>query len=130
MTRTRFVMGCEILLFVGLIVPNLFGQGTTAVLSGTVRDTSQAVIAGATVTVTNTGTGITRTAQTNAQGRYRFGELQPGSYQVAVTMAGFSTQTNRDLELQVGQEQSLNFTMQVGQVETQEIGRASCRERV
>src|SRR5579884_3755795 len=63
---------------------SLFGQATSSAISGIVKDTSQAVISGATVSVTNTDTGLTRQARSDTQGRYRIGELQPGTYQVSV----------------------------------------------
>src|SRR5258708_3689011 len=74
-------------------------QATGSAISGVVRDPSQAVVAGVTVAVTNVETGTTRTVQSDEQGRYRVGELQPGSYQVAVTMTGFSKETRRGITL-------------------------------
>lgn len=95
----------------------LFGQATSSAISGTVRDTSQSVISGAEVSVTNSETGLSRQAQTDSQGRYRIGDLAPGTYQAVVTMAGFSKETQSGISLLVGQEQTLTFTMQVGSVQ-------------
>src|SRR5947208_13334820 len=89
-------------------------QANSSAVSGVVRDPAQAVVPGATVTVTNVETGVTRSAQSDAQGRYRIGEIPPGTYQATATMAGFSKQTRQDLVLVVGQEQPLNFSLQVG----------------
>src|SRR5581483_6036027 len=88
--------------------PAVFGQATSSSISGLVRDTSQAVIAGATVAVTNVDTGQTRQVETDSQGRYRVGELQPGNYQVTITMTGFSKETRKNIVLAVGQGLSLN----------------------
>ncbi|OFW34018.1 MAG: hypothetical protein A3J28_04880 [Acidobacteria bacterium RIFCSPLOWO2_12_FULL_60_22] len=99
----------------------LFGQATSSAISGLVRDPSQAVISGATVTVTNVETGINRVRETDSQGRYRFGDLTPGTYQVTVSMAGFSRETRKDLVVLVGQELPVNFALQVGAVEQEVV---------
>jgi len=90
------------------ISPKSWGQATSGILSGVVQDQSQAVIVGATVTATNTETGVTRTAVTNSAGRYRVGELMPGTYQLTVSMDGFrrelqeaSAQRRAELERQL-----------------------------
>ena len=95
-------------------------QATSSALSGVVRDPSAAVISGAEIVVTNTDTGITRTASTNASGLYRVGELIPGKYQITASMTGFSKETRKDVVLLVGQELNVSFNLQVGGVE-QEI---------
>jgi outer membrane receptor protein involved in Fe transport len=118
MTRQILYWTGVLLILAGL--PALsFGQATSGILSGVVRDPSQAVIAGASVAATNTETGVTRSSVTNASGRYRVGELMPGKYQLTVSMAGFQKEVRKDIVLQVGQEVSLNFSLQVGGVEQQ-----------
>lgn len=115
MNTTRgFVIGLGICLTLSIIA---FGQATGSAISGLVRDPSQAVIAGATVAVTNLETGIVRTAQTDAQGRYRVTELPPGSYEIAVTKPGFATAVRKGIVLMVGQEPTVNMTLEVGQVQ-------------
>src|SRR5688500_18859546 len=64
-------------------------QSVTGRISGTVKDASKAVIPGATVTVTNEATQITRAATTDEEGFYVVTNLPPGSYAVAVEHAGF-----------------------------------------
>jgi hypothetical protein len=90
-------------------------QGINGSLSGTVSDTSGALIPGVEVAAQNTETGVTSTTITNESGAYRFPSLQPGSYEVAARLAGFQTQTFR---LSVGTSQDIrqNFTLQVGTV--------------
>ncbi len=95
-------------------------QSTTSTISGIVRDPSQAVIPGATVTATNAETGVSRERLSDEGGRYRVGELQPGTYEITVSLPGFSRETRKDIVLRVGQELALNFTLQVGTVD-QEI---------
>jgi hypothetical protein len=93
-----------------------FGQvGINASISGTVSDTSGALIPGVEVTAKNTGTGVTSTTITNETGTYRFPSLQPGSYETTATLAGFQTQTFR-LSLGTAQDIRQNFSLQVGNV--------------
>ena len=56
---------------------------------GNVTDTSQAAVPGATVTLINTNTNLAREATTNAEGTYRFVNVQPGTYKVRVSLTGF-----------------------------------------
>src|SRR5215204_5696276 len=65
-------------------------QTITATLSGEIKDVSGAVVPGATVTVTSSETGITKTTETNEDGRYTVTFLQPGTYRVAVAKTGFT----------------------------------------
>ncbi len=74
----------------GFVAAMAFGQAETGMVSGTVQDPSGAVIPGATVTLTNNGTGATRTATTGPNGEYTFTTLQPGAYTVSVQAQGFS----------------------------------------
>src|ERR1700691_741847 len=90
-------------------------QVTGATLSGTVTDPSGSVIAGAEVAIKNLGTGIVRTVTTDSAGLYSAPNLIPGSYEVAVTASGFSRAVQTNLTLSVGQEQSLNLALKVGE---------------
>jgi hypothetical protein len=91
-------------------------QSTFASIVGTVRDRSGAVVPGATVTVTNTGTNQNRSAVTNDQGDYLVASLLPGEYGVAVEMAGFKKQVRGGIVLQVNQRARLDFALEVGQI--------------
>ena len=77
-----------------------FGQATTT-LNGTVTDPSGAVIPGATLTLTNTGTSLEREATSDSQGRYTFTQVQPGSYTLKATAAGFNDVIVNDIRLLV-----------------------------
>ena len=105
------MLGC-FLLFSGLAV---FGQ-TFGEITGQVADSSNAVIAGATVTITNTGTNGTRVTVTTDAGVYSFPSLPPGVYDIRVEKPGFKTDTSKQVEVQVQQTVRLDFTMQIGQV--------------
>ncbi|MCS7024840.1 MAG: carboxypeptidase-like regulatory domain-containing protein [Bryobacteraceae bacterium] len=94
----------------------LFGQAGTADITGTVTDSSGAVVSGATVTITNPATGFSRILRTNEQGIYTAPALIPGAYTVKVEMQGFQTQTRSNVVLQVGQVAAVDFTLAVGNV--------------
>src|SRR5215813_12684925 len=90
-------------------------EGINATLSGSVSDPTGALIPGVEVTAKNTATGVVSTAITNETGTYRFPSLQPGSYEVGASLAGFQPQTYR-LSLGTSQQIRQNFTLQVGTV--------------
>src|SRR5512139_224235 len=69
----------------------LRAQGLTGQLSGTVTDTSGAVLPGVTVVIKNVGTGLTRETVTGADGAFLFPDLLPGTFDLTVTMPGFKT---------------------------------------
>jgi outer membrane receptor protein involved in Fe transport len=84
--------------------------------SGTVTDASGAVIPNAQISITNVATGVTRSVTTDAAGFYSSPNLLPGNYEITVSASGFATQVRTGVSLDVGAEQVLNITMQVGQV--------------
>ena len=95
---------------------------TTATLVGDVYDPSANVIPNASVTVTSTGTGFSRTVQTNATGQYRITPLNPGTYALSVKADGFKTQVRNGIELQVSAVLEVDFTLVLGSVaETVEV---------
>lgn len=112
---------CSLMLIVGLTVVAL-AQATTSI-SGTVTDPTGAVVSGATVTLTQAATGITRTVTTNERGYYTFPQVPPGRYTLRVEQTGFKTIVRENLDLQVNLPTVLDvqFT-EVGQVvETVEV---------
>ena len=93
---------------------------TTAVngaITGTVRDTTGAVLPGVVVTVTNAETGIRRDAATDASGLYRALLLPLGTYTVRAEMQGFKTIEQRGIRLSAGQSAQIDFALEVGGVE-------------
>lgn len=103
-----------LLLSLGMSIP-LLAQTDTARLTGTVTDPNGAVVAGATVTVTNLGTQRAVTVQSDQVGNYVVAALPPGQYQVELKQTGFRTVTQQ-ITLQTQQVAALNFQLQVGQV--------------
>jgi hypothetical protein len=86
----------------------------TSSLQGVVMDQTGSVVPGAAVTVTNTDTSASRQELTDDTGAYRFLQLLPGPYKVEVQLPGFATKVTR-VVLQVGQPQTLNLELAVGQ---------------
>jgi hypothetical protein len=86
-------------------------------ITGEVRDPSGALVPNAAVTVTNTGTNVARSTETNSAGLYSFPDLTPGMYDVKVVMAGFSAMVRTSIELQVQQTARIDFTLTVGQAQ-------------
>ena len=90
------------------------GQGeTTSAIVGEVRDATNAVVPGATVTVTNHETGLKRSAQTDDAGRFNFPQLKPGTYSVRAEAQGFDPRQNDNIISGLGQKQTVDFTLKV-----------------
>ena len=85
-------------------------------ITGSVTDSSGAVIAGAKVTVTNAATNVSREVETNASGNYTVPFLNPGIYNLKAELEGFKTATVTDRQVQVGDVQRVNFAMEIGAV--------------
>jgi hypothetical protein len=97
----------------------LFSQGTFGRIMGTVTDQSGGVISGATVTVTDTDRGVTKTLVTNEAGEYNAPNLNPGNYKVRVEAKGFKTIERQNVLLEVGKEVRVDLSPQPGdQVQT------------
>ncbi len=97
---------CAVLLFLLslFIAPTLQAQVVNATLTGTVKDSSGAVIASAKVVATNMGTNLTHETVTDAQGNYRLPSLPPGQYKVQAELQGFKTSVISGITLQVAQQ--------------------------
>jgi len=94
----------------------LYSQVTGGMLSGTVTDTSGAVIPRAKIVITNTATGVNRQVTTDNDGFYTAPNLQPGAYQITTSATGFATQVRSGITVTVGGQQLLNLVLQVGVV--------------
>ena len=95
----------------------LFSQGgATGTILGTVLDNSGAVVSGATITVTNVGTGVINHTKTGTSGDYTVPFLQPGIYKVTVEAQGFQQSVLQNVGLVVAQDARANFTLKPGAV--------------
>lgn len=98
-----------------LFAASAFAQ-TFGSLTGDVKDSSGAIVAGAAITVRNTATNGVRNAVTNEEGVYTIPALVPGMYEVKAEKTGFKAATRTNIELQVQQAARVDFNLEVGQV--------------
>src|SRR5919198_767735 len=96
-------------------------QQNTGTILGVVKDSSGAVIPGASVTILNEETNLTRMVLTGENGAYRAPALPVGRYTLRVELPGFRTQAQRGLILEVAQELVVNPTLEVGAVPQDEV---------
>jgi hypothetical protein len=92
------------------------GQTITGRISGTVKDTSSAILPGVTVAITNEATQITRTAMTDEEGFYVITNLPPGDYTVAVEHGGFKKVLKKGNVLVADGRVTVDATLEAGQV--------------
>ena len=94
--------------------PQALAQGeTTSAIVGEVKDATNALVPGATVTITNHETGLKRSARTDAAGRFNFSQLKPGAYSVRAEALGFEPLQNEHVVSGLGQKQTVDFTLKV-----------------
>src|SRR5213594_5031659 len=104
-----------VLLILVLSAGAAWGQAT-AQISGTVRDSSGAVLPGVEITATQTDTGIARTTVTNETGFYVLPSLPLGPYRLEAALMGFRTFAQSGIVLRVGSSPVMDVRMEVGQV--------------
>lgn len=95
---------------------SLKAQVTSSSVYGQVTDTTGAAVAKAEVSVVNTGTNLTRTAETNTDGEYRVELLPVGSYKVEISAEGFKRFVLTGIELQVNEPARVDAVLQLGDV--------------
>jgi hypothetical protein len=122
--RTYKRFRTDLAIFAGLLLifiaePVARAQVVGATMSGTVIDPSGGVVAGATVSATDTAKAVTREVTTDSAGVYAIPNLIPGPYDIRVSAAGFSTTVQSGVTLSVGQQLQLNFSLKVGQTSTE-----------
>ena len=93
-----------------------YAQSSFATISGTVSDSTGALIPGVTVKATNTATNVASTVLSNEAGAYNLPGLLPGTYKVSAELSGFQVQTLTDVQLGNAQQVRLNFTLKVAGV--------------
>src|SRR5215472_11978240 len=105
-------------IFLYIVAPILFaatalGQISNSDITGTVTDSTTAVLPGVTVTATNNATGVSTSNVTNEAGAYTILSIIPGTYTVTAELPGFQKQTYNNVELTNAVTVRLNFAMQV-----------------
>jgi hypothetical protein len=121
---------CALIIAMFLVTHPVFGQGqlATASLSGTVRDTTQAIVPAAGVTLENLEGGAPYTTRTNDVGIYTIPQVRPGHYRLRVTKQGFADAVISDVTLSVSQAASIDVTLSTGTLEQQVVVTAAAVE--
>jgi hypothetical protein len=99
-----------------LAAVSLSAQEYRGRVQGSVTDTSEAAIAGATVTLTNVQTGVSSTRETNETGRYIFDLVLPGTYTVAVQFTGFTRFVQENVILQSRSDVTVDAILKPGDI--------------
>jgi hypothetical protein len=119
--RTSLTM-TAVMMLLFLSAQPLHAQVDAGTILGTVTDASGAPINGAKVTLTNEGTSASLSTTTGPDGSYKFTPVRIGSYKVSASFQGFQTLTQTNIEVNVGADVVINFTLKPGQVtETVEV---------
>src|SRR3954452_19712811 len=104
---------CGAALIVLLACASAFAQQTTGSVTGRVVDQQGSAVPGATVTAKSPSTGFTRTETSDTEGIYRLNALPIGIYEVTAELQGFATVSKKDIEVNIGQTQAIDFPMKV-----------------
>ena len=96
---------------------SLRAQEARGTLTGTVKDSTGAVVPNAQVKITNTARGTTTSLTTNDAGLYRAPYLIPGTYQITTEATGFKKSVRDNLELRVNDTLEINVQLEVGRAE-------------
>jgi outer membrane receptor protein involved in Fe transport len=108
-----------LLAFTGLFTARLQAQNiSTAQLNGSVHDKTGAVIPNVTVTVADVSRGFSRTTTSDAQGRYEFLQLPPGTYTLTASYTGFNTFVSKNVVLNTGDQAQLPLSLSIGSTQT------------
>lgn len=113
---------------VGLLLASAGLWAQTAQINGTVKDSTGAAIANASLKVTQTGTGVVRTASSGADGGYVLSNLPVGPYILEVTHEGFTKYVQSGIVLQVDTKPTIDIALQVGSVSEQVIVEANAAQ--
>ncbi len=100
---------------VSLIAVGAHGQTVQGVITGTITDPSGAVVPNATVTITNSETGLAQTTTTETNGAYRLPLVPPGTYTIEIKASGFAEERASGIIVQASQTVPISFKLQVAQ---------------
>ncbi|MBI3682763.1 MAG: carboxypeptidase regulatory-like domain-containing protein [Acidobacteria bacterium] len=96
------------------VSPALFAQGANGAFTGVVMDSTDAVLAGASVSVRSIATGATRQTRTNDTGVYTIPSLPIGSYEIRIEAGGFKAYVRTGLVLETAQTMRVDATLELG----------------
>lgn len=114
--RNRIKLLTAASLLVALFAALVNAQTATATLKGSVRDGGGQITPGATMTLTQTSTGLKRTFTVKDDGQYAFTFLEPGGYTLEAQAPGFKLYRQERIELAVAQNAELNVTLEPGNI--------------
>src|ERR1700730_11429329 len=103
-----------VLVYAATLVINVQAQVAGATLSGTITDSSGAVVPQAQIVIRNVATDVTTTVSTNSDGFYTAANLLPGDYEATVSARGFNTEKRTGISLTVGAQQVFDLALHVG----------------
>jgi len=103
-----------LLFFAGLYCATAWGQLYTGSVTGLVTDPSGAVVPNAQIKLVDEAKGFSFSATSDSAGRYVFRQVPPGTYKLAVEAQGFRGETQSGIKLDISQNVTVNFALQVG----------------
>lgn len=113
--KTSYLLRCVgLLLCLAVGVLPTLAQQTAGNLRGTVKDPSGAVVAGATVTLTDKATNTATTIQTTGDGEYQFNNILPGDYTVTIEASNFKKLTLNNVRVELNQTTDVPSQLQIG----------------
>src|SRR5262249_766120 len=115
-TMKRFGVAAALCVALLNLPTHAFAQSSFATVTGTIADSTGALIPGVTVTATNNATGIASTTLSNESGTYNLPGLLPGIYKVKAELSGFQIETYTNVQLGNNAQVRLNFTLKVASV--------------
>ncbi|MDO8678560.1 MAG: TonB-dependent receptor [Acidobacteriota bacterium] len=118
MTNRSLTVTVGILVMILALAPVGYAQGTGSI-SGTIKDTTDAVLPGAAVIIKQTDTGLTREVISDVRGRYTAPNLPPGPYEVTATLTGFGAMTRSGVRLTVGRDAIVDLALTIGTLQDQ-----------
>ena len=116
-SRLTFWFALPLLLLLLMPTGRAFGQAVGASLNGQVVGPTGAAIPGASITLTNTGTGLALKATSSSDGAYRIAPLDPGQYKLEVQASGFERYAQNGIIITVDTAETQNVTLKIGNVQ-------------
>src|SRR5436190_6831071 len=111
MAKTKYVAATLLILLV--LVPTALSQTSKGFVVGTISDPNGAALGSATIKATNTATGVSRETTSQTDGSYRFDAVDPGTYKLEVSSAGFKSAA-REVVVAAARTSEASFLLEVG----------------
>src|SRR6184192_2607403 len=99
---------------VAFLTLTVYGQINTATVTGVVTDATHAIVPQAQIQITSEGMGVIKTTVSNAEGRYSFTFLLPGTYDLSVQAKGFGVFERKGVSVQAAQVVSVDCELEFG----------------